>query len=60
MDDVLVPARKSAAIYRTSLAAAGNRDVTTVVFANAGNTIDDFAPRYWKRLTGWLRQRVTG
>ena len=59
-DDVLVPARKSAAIYRTSLAAAANRDVTTVVFANAGHTIDDFAPRYWKTLTGWLRQRVTG
>lgn len=56
-DDVLVPARTSAAIYRTSLKAAGNDDVTLVVFANAGHTIDDFAPRYWKTLTGWLRQR---
>jgi len=59
VDDVLVPARKSAAIYRTSLAAAGNDDVTLVVFADAGHTIDDFAPRYWTTLTGWLRQRFT-
>jgi pimeloyl-ACP methyl ester carboxylesterase len=57
VDDVLVPARESAAVYRTSLEAAGNDDVTLVVFANAGHSIDEFAPRYWRTLTGWLRER---
>ena len=59
-DDVLVPARTSAAIYRKSLAAAHNPDVTLVVFADAGHSIDDFAPRYWKTLTAWLRERFAG
>ena len=56
-DDVLVPARKSAALYRQYLEAAGNRDVTTVVFANAGHSIDNFGSAYWTTLTQWLRHR---
>lgn len=56
-DDTLVPAPKSASLYRQYLRVAGNIDVTTVVFANADHSIDDFAPRYWKALTRWLRDR---
>jgi pimeloyl-ACP methyl ester carboxylesterase len=60
-DDTLVPARKSAALYRKYLAAAGNNDVTIVLFKHAGHSINDiygkdFSPAYWKTLTGWLRQ----
>jgi pimeloyl-ACP methyl ester carboxylesterase len=55
-DDTLVPARKSASLYRRYLEAAGNDDVTLVVFAKAGHSIRDFAPAYWKTLERWLRQ----
>jgi uncharacterized protein len=56
-DDTLVPARESAAIYRQSLAAAGNHDVTIVVFPHADHSIDDFGALYRKALTGWLTER---
>jgi hypothetical protein len=55
--DVLVPARKSATVYRTSLSEAGNRDVTIVVFAGADHSVGDFDARYWKTLTAWLQAR---
>jgi pimeloyl-ACP methyl ester carboxylesterase len=61
-DDVLVPARKSATLYRQYLKAAGNHDVTIVVFPNTGHSIDDaagndFSPAYRTTLTQWLRHR---
>jgi pimeloyl-ACP methyl ester carboxylesterase len=55
--DTVVPPRKSAAIYRRALAAAGNGDVTVVVFAAADHSINGFFPAYWGRLTGWLTRR---
>ena len=58
-DDTLVPARKSAAVYRKVLALAGNRDVTTVVFAHADHSIDGFSAPYWKTLERWLQQRLS-
>jgi len=59
-DDVLVPARKSATLYRQYLKAAGNRDVTIVVFPNTGHSINDaagndFSPAYRTTLTRWLK-----
>jgi pimeloyl-ACP methyl ester carboxylesterase len=43
-DDTLVPARKSASLYRQYLKAAGNHDVTIVVFRNADHDIRNFGP----------------
>lgn len=62
-DDVLVPARKSATLYRQYLKAAGNRDVTIVVFPHTGHSISDavgsdFSPAYRTTLTGWLTRRL--
>ncbi|HEX6664942.1 MAG TPA: alpha/beta fold hydrolase [Gaiellaceae bacterium] len=57
-DDTVVPARKSAALYRKYLAAAGNDDVTIVLFAHAGHSINNFSPAYWNTLTGWLHQHL--
>ena len=57
-DDTLVPARKSAAVYRRVLALAGNRDVTTVVFAHADHSIDGFSAPYWQTLERWLHQHL--
>ena len=56
-NDTLVPARKSASRYRQYLKAAGNTDVTIVVFAHADHSINDFAPPYRKTLTRWLQHR---
>lgn len=58
-DDTLVPARKSASLYRKYLKAAGNDDVTIVVFANVGHDIGGYSPAYWKTLTRWLQHRFT-
>jgi pimeloyl-ACP methyl ester carboxylesterase len=59
-DDTVVPARKSSSIYKQSLAAAGNHDVTLVVLANADHSLDDFGARYQKTLTRWLTNRFSG
>jgi hypothetical protein len=56
-DDTLVPARKSASLYRQYLRAAGNHDVTIVVFRNAGHDIRNFGPAYRTTLTSWLSHR---
>jgi len=56
-DDTLVPARKSASIYRQYLKVAGNHDVTLVVLGNAGHSLNDFGAPYQKTLTGWLTKR---
>ena len=61
-DDVLIPARKSATLYRQYLKAAGNHDVTIVVFANTGHSINDaagsdFSLAYRTKLTHWLKHR---
>jgi pimeloyl-ACP methyl ester carboxylesterase len=56
-DDTAVPARKSAALYRRYLEAAGNHDITIVVFANADHSINGFNYPYWKTLNRWLRHR---
>lgn len=61
-DDVLVPARKSAALYRQYLKAAGNRDVTIVLFPHTGHSISDvaggdFSDAYRATLTHWLNLR---
>jgi pimeloyl-ACP methyl ester carboxylesterase len=58
-DDTLVPARRSATIYRRYLRQAGNDDATIVVFPDAGHSVDDFGPTYWDTVVEWL-QRVTG
>jgi pimeloyl-ACP methyl ester carboxylesterase len=58
-DDTLVPARKSATLYRRYLKAAGNDDVTIVVFANADHSIGNFSPAYWKTVTRWLTNRFS-
>jgi pimeloyl-ACP methyl ester carboxylesterase len=55
-DDTVVPARKSASLYRKYLKAARNHDVTIVLFANTDHELKN-APGYWKTLTGWLRHR---
>jgi pimeloyl-ACP methyl ester carboxylesterase len=55
-DDTVVPARRSASLYRQYLKAARNHDVTIVFFANAGHELKN-APDYWKTLTGWLKHR---
>lgn len=57
-DDLLVPARKSAAVYRRYLALAGNHDVTTVVFARADHSIDNFSAPYWTTLERWLQRHL--
>jgi hypothetical protein len=57
-DDTLVPARKSAAVYRKVLALAGNRDVTTIVFAHADHSIDGFSAPYWQTLERWLQRHL--
>ena len=56
-DDVVVPAKKSASLYRQYLGAAGNHDVTIVVFAHADHSINGFDAAYWKTLTSWLTRR---
>jgi pimeloyl-ACP methyl ester carboxylesterase len=56
-DDTLVPTRMSASIYRQYLKVAGNHDVTLVVLANAGHSLNDFGAPYQKTLTGWLTKR---
>jgi pimeloyl-ACP methyl ester carboxylesterase len=56
-NDVLVPARKSASLYRQYLKIARNHDVTIVVFANTGHDISDFGPAYRTTLTRWLHHR---
>jgi pimeloyl-ACP methyl ester carboxylesterase len=56
-DDTLVPARKSASLYRQYLKAARNHDVTVVVFRNADHDIRNFGPAYRTTLTSWLRHR---
>jgi pimeloyl-ACP methyl ester carboxylesterase len=56
-DDVVVPARKSASVFRQYLKAAGNPDVTIVVFAHADHSINGFEAAYWKTLTSWLAHR---
>jgi hypothetical protein len=56
-DDVVVPAKKSASLYRQYLHAAGNHDVTIVVFAHADHSINGFQAAYWKTLTNWLTRR---
>ena len=58
-DDTLVPARKSASIYRQYLKAAGNHDVTIVVLANADHSLNDFGAPYQKTLTRWLTDRFS-
>lgn len=58
-DDTIVPARRSAALYRRYLRQAGADDVTIVVVPNAGHSLDGFGASYWTTLTDWLRSRTS-
>jgi hypothetical protein len=57
-DDTLVPARRSAALYRRYLRQAGNDDVTIVVAPHADHSLDGFPPACWKTLTGRLARHA--
>ena len=35
-------------------AAAGNDDLTIVIFPEAGHSLNDFMPAYWEALYAWI------
>jgi pimeloyl-ACP methyl ester carboxylesterase len=57
-DDTVVPARRSAALYRRYLRRAGNEDVTIVVAPHADHSLGGFPPAYWEALTDWLTHQT--
>lgn len=58
-EDTLVPARKSASLYRQYLKAAGNHDLTIAVFPTVGHDIGGFGLAYWKTVARWLTGRFS-
>jgi dienelactone hydrolase len=62
--DVLVPARKSADIWKTALTEAGNHDVVIKMFPHTDHLIEDprtwiSPPDYYTLELGWLLKHVT-
>jgi pimeloyl-ACP methyl ester carboxylesterase len=52
--DQLVPAQKSAELYKMYLSQAGNENVKIVVFPNADHGLNGAIDGYWKTLFEWL------
>jgi pimeloyl-ACP methyl ester carboxylesterase len=52
--DTIVPAERSAELYRQYLRQAGNDETEIVVLPGADHSLNGFAPTYWNTLTAWL------
>ena len=56
--DRLVPAARSAALFRQYLSEAGNADVEIVVFPGWGHALDMRSEKCWGTLADWLAKRA--
>jgi len=54
VDDVHLPAHRSAELLRKYVAEGENTDLTIVIFENAGHSMSNFMPTYWNALYEWL------
>lgn len=53
-DDLNVPVARSVELLEQYMAAAGNCQLTIVIFPDAGHSLNDFMSAYWEALYAWL------